>query len=72
MNNTIDNVTYIPKEKLIPQMRRFDEELFNKPSCDLNSSIAIYNEYKCLIIENLTKLTDPEEYEKMKSVFLFI
>ena len=72
MNNIIDNVTYVPNEKLIPKVRKLDNQLFNKQSNDVNSSIAIYKEYKCLIIENLTKLTDPEEYQKIKSVFIFI
>ena len=58
------NITYVDKCSLI-RKPKFDESIHS------NTTIALFKEYKCLIIENITKLISEEDYLKFKSVRIF-
>jgi hypothetical protein len=55
-----EEIIFIHKDKLIPQ----NYQMYN----DADTTIAIMKEYKCLIMENVTKLVTNEEYNLIKSV----
>ena len=64
-----EEIIFIAKEKLIPKNSNI-RDVFNKNNEDENTSIAIMREFECLIMENVTKLIEQNEYINIKSVFI--
>jgi len=67
-NSDINEIIFIEKEKLVPETKHSQQQLIHKYLNDDNTTVAIMKEYKCLILENVTKLIDKSEYLDIKSV----
>lgn len=66
------HIIYIQKDKLIPLNINTQHlnKMINKNILNANTSATFIREYKCLIMENVTKLIEQDEYSKIKSVFI--